>query len=281
MDMNPPQHLCDTGLSLGLAIGPAASTTSTADHRRRRQPRESASLTLSLAADDDEVLKAMQSTVNTGEEGRPLASPCSAVSSFSSASAAAVCVKKEKDVEEVEAERVSNNCRASTDEEEDNNCGRKKLRLTKEQSALLEDRFKEHSTLNPKQKQALAKQLNLRPRQVEVWFQNRRARTKLKQTEVDCEFLKRCYETLTTENQRLQKELQELRALKFSQQPPFYMQFPAATLSMCPSCERIGRPTATATDGPKIVGGAASVVVAAPPKSSHHFFNPFTNSAAC
>jgi len=26
---------------------------------------------------------------------------------------------------------------------------RKKLRLTKEQSALLEDRFKEHSTLNP------------------------------------------------------------------------------------------------------------------------------------
>lgn len=149
MDMNP-QHLCDTGLSLDLAIGPAASATSTADHYRRQQPRESASLTLSLAAaaDDDEVLKAMQSTVNTGEEGRPLASPCSAVSSFSSASAAAVCVKKEKDVEEVEAERVSNNCRAS-DEEEDNNCSRKKLRLTKEQSALLEDRFKEHSTLNP------------------------------------------------------------------------------------------------------------------------------------
>ncbi|KAL4587559.1 hypothetical protein LXL04_000431 [Taraxacum kok-saghyz] len=130
-------------------------------------------------------------------------------------------------------------------DEDENGLTRKKLRLTKEQSAFLEDSFKEHSTLNPKQKQALAKQLNLRPRQVEVWFQNRRARTKLKQTEVDCEYLKRCCETLTEENRRLQKELQELRALKTSQ--PFYMQRPATTLTMCPSCERVATTTTTAT----------------------------------
>ncbi|XP_078444641.1 homeobox-leucine zipper protein HAT14-like isoform X2 [Wolffia australiana] len=115
---------------------------------------------------------------------------------------------------------------------------RKKLRLSKEQSAFLEESFREHNTLNPKQKIALAKQLNLRPRQVEVWFQNRRARTKLKQTEVDCEYLKSCCERLTEENRRLQKELQELRALKTS--VPFYMQLPATTLTMCPSCERVG-----------------------------------------
>ncbi|PKU76230.1 homeobox-leucine zipper protein HOX17-like [Dendrobium catenatum] len=130
-----------------------------------------------------------------------------------------------------------------SDEEEDGGGGgdgsRKKLRLTKEQSALLEDRFNEHSTLNPKQKLALAKQLSLRPRQVEVWFQNRRARTKLKQTEVDCEFLRRCCESLTEENRRLHGELQELRSLKLAAATQLSMQVPPATLMLCPSCERV------------------------------------------
>ncbi|KAL9368117.1 hypothetical protein Peur_039316 [Populus x canadensis] len=139
-----------------------------------------------------------------------------------------------------QAERASS--RAS--DEDENGSARKKLRLSKDQSAFLEESFKEHNTLTPKQKLALAKELNLRPRQVEVWFQNRRARTKLKQTEVDCEYLKRCCETLTEENRRLHKELQELRALKTSN--PFYMQLPATTLTMCPSCERVAT-TSTST----------------------------------
>lgn len=137
-------------------------------------------------------------------------------------------------------------------DDEDNALTRKKLRLSKEQSAFLEESFKEHHTLNPKQKHALAKQLNLRPRQVEVWFQNRRARTKLKQTEVDCEYLKRCCEALTEENKRLQKEVQELRALKASH--PFYTHVPATTLTMCPSCERVA--TATAVSKPQIYAAA-------------------------
>ncbi|KAK3005447.1 hypothetical protein RJ639_015616 [Escallonia herrerae] len=118
-------------------------------------------------------------------------------------------------------------------------CGRKKLRLSKEQSTLLEDSFKIHSTLNTSLKQALAKKLNLRPRQVEVWFQNRRARTKLKQTEVDYEFLKNCCASLSDENRRLKKELDELRSLNV-EQPPLYIQLQkAATLTMCPSCENV------------------------------------------
>ncbi|XP_047328438.1 homeobox-leucine zipper protein HAT4-like [Impatiens glandulifera] len=129
-------------------------------------------------------------------------------------------------------------------DDEDGDGSRKKLRLSKDQSAILEESFKEHNTLNPKQKLILAKRLGLRPRQVEVWFQNRRARTKLKQTEVDCEFLKRCCENLTDENRRLQKEVQELRALKLS--PQFYMQMtPPTTLTMCPSCERVAGAGAT------------------------------------
>lgn len=40
-------------------------------------------------------------------------------------------------------------CRAISDEVEEEGIARKKLRLTKEQSSLLEDSFREHSTLNP------------------------------------------------------------------------------------------------------------------------------------
>ncbi|XP_073109983.1 homeobox-leucine zipper protein HOX27 [Elaeis guineensis] len=190
------------------------------------------------------------------EEGAAVSSsPNSTISSFQMDFSAVMGRGGEKGVtaagrSEGEVERTSS--RAS--DEEENGLARKKLRLSKEQSAFLEESFKEHNTLNPKQKLALAKQLNLRPRQVEVWFQNRRARTKLKQTEVDCEYLKRCCETLTEENRRLQKELAELRALKTSH--PFYMHLPATTLSMCPSCERVASTTTTVP--PAAAANAAS-----------------------
>ncbi|KAL5551418.1 hypothetical protein UlMin_001594 [Ulmus minor] len=167
------------------------------------------------------------------EEEAGVSSPNSTVSSVSGKRS-----EKEANGDEHDLERE---CSRGISDEEDGETSRKKLRLSKDQSAILEESFKEHNTLNPKQKLALAKQLSLRPRQVEVWFQNRRARTKLKQTEVDCEFLKRCCENLTDENRRLQKEVQELRALKLS--PQFYMQMaPPTTLTMCPSCERVAVP---------------------------------------
>ncbi|XP_027156039.1 pectinesterase 1-like [Coffea eugenioides] len=68
----------------------------------------------------------------------------SAASSFSNNS-----VKRERELgssEEVEIETVSSRV---SDEDDDGSNGRKKLCLTKAQSALLEESFKQHSTLNP------------------------------------------------------------------------------------------------------------------------------------
>ncbi|RZC56655.1 hypothetical protein C5167_015542 [Papaver somniferum] len=121
---------------------------------------------------------------------------------------------------------------------------RKKLRLTKEQANLLETSFKQHNTLNMMQKQELAERLDLRPRQVEVWFQNRRARTKLKKTEVDCEVLKKCVERLNEENRRLKKELHELRSVKLeppssSSFYPHHMPKNVAASAMCRNCNKV------------------------------------------
>ncbi|CAJ2671285.1 unnamed protein product [Trifolium pratense] len=187
----------------------------------------------------------LASVEDTTDEGAAVSSPNSAASSF----------RMDFSIMNGNCDARNNSREGGVDSDDDENGStRKKLRLSKEQSAFLEETFKEHTTLNPTQKLALAKQLNLRPRQVEVWFQNRRARTKLKQTEVDCEYLKKCCETLTEENRRLQKELQELRALKTSQ--PFYMQLPATTLTMCPSCERV----ATNTTGAAATKNTASII---------------------
>ncbi|PHT56838.1 Homeobox-leucine zipper protein HOX27 [Capsicum baccatum] len=267
--------ICNTGLVLGLGFSSTTDQKSTKITPLASKGPASLtfepSLTLSLISGDRTYEQQTTKKVNVTKpsndhQSADLYRQDSAASSYSNAS-----VKRERDVgsEETttEVERVSS--RVISDEDDDGSNARKKLRLTKAQSALLEESFKLHSTLNPKQKQDLAMELSLRPRQVEVWFQNRRARTKLKQTEVDCEFLKKCCETLTEENRRLHKELQELKALKIAQ--PLYMQLPAATLTMCPSCERIG-------------GGVGEnpsknpFTIAQKP----HFYSPFNNpSAAC
>ncbi|OQU85171.1 homeobox-leucine zipper protein HOX7 isoform X1 [Sorghum bicolor] len=158
---------------------------------------------------------------------------------------------------------------------------RKKLRLSMEQSAFLEDIFKAHSTLSPKQKSDLANRLSLRPRQVEVWFQNRRARTKLKQTEVDCEYLKRCCENLAQENRRLQREVAELRAQRISNTAAYTFyghHLPASgfsTARVCPSCDKNkGTAHYTAISAPSAVVTPPSAVSTTLFARPH--FGPFT-----
>lgn len=140
--------VCNTGLVLGLGIAAARETPSKAPKKscsNFTNTNFEPSLTLGLSGETYQVRKKID--VNRGfEESAELyrqTSPHSAVSSFSSGR-----VKRERDLssEEVEAERVSSRI---SDEDEDGLNARKKLRLTKEQSALLEESFKQHSTLNP------------------------------------------------------------------------------------------------------------------------------------
>ncbi|RZS13965.1 hypothetical protein BHM03_00045631 [Ensete ventricosum] len=130
-----------------------------------------------------------------------------------------------------------------SDEEDGEGSPRKKLRLSKDQAAILEESFKEHNTLNPVSR--FYPLPTPTPQSPFELYDDIKV-TKLKQTEVDCEFLKRCCETLTEENRRLQKEVQELRALKVS--PQLYMHMtPPTTLTMCPSCQRVSNSATTAS----------------------------------
>lgn len=78
-----------------------------------------------------------------------------------------------------------------------------KLRFTKAQLRVLEDTFERLQRPNAHQKSTLAMELGVQPRQVEVWFQNRRARGKAKRNESDCEVLRQRCQDLLVENHHL------------------------------------------------------------------------------
>ncbi|RLN04637.1 homeobox-leucine zipper protein HOX5-like [Panicum miliaceum] len=88
----------------------------------------------------------------------------------------------------------------------------KKRRLTAEQVQLLERSFEEENKLEPERKTELARRLGMAPRQVAVWFQNRRARWKTKQLETDYDRLKAAYDALAADHQGLLADNDSLRA---------------------------------------------------------------------
>ncbi|MED6158580.1 homeobox-leucine zipper protein [Stylosanthes scabra] len=88
----------------------------------------------------------------------------------------------------------------------------KKRRLTSEQVNLLEKSFEEENKLEPERKTQLAKKLGLQPRQVAVWFQNRRARWKTKQLERDYDVLKASYDSLLSTYDSIVKENEKLKS---------------------------------------------------------------------
>ncbi|CAM8876422.1 unnamed protein product [Rhodiola kirilowii] len=87
-----------------------------------------------------------------------------------------------------------------------NNKLRKKKRFSDEQIRSLEVMFGSESKPDPGIKQQLAAELGLQPRQVAIWFQNRRARLKPKQIERQYDSLKASYDSLACKFESLKKE---------------------------------------------------------------------------
>ncbi|KAI5064880.1 hypothetical protein GOP47_0019575 [Adiantum capillus-veneris] len=88
----------------------------------------------------------------------------------------------------------------------------KKRKLTTEQARQLEASFEADKKLEAEKKQRLAEQLGLQPRQVAVWFQNRRARSKTKQLEIDFLTLKAEFDRVLAQRRALQAEVDRLSA---------------------------------------------------------------------
>uniref|UniRef100_A0A7C9DFM0 Homeobox-leucine zipper protein n=1 Tax=Opuntia streptacantha TaxID=393608 RepID=A0A7C9DFM0_OPUST len=95
----------------------------------------------------------------------------------------------------------------------------RKNRLYIEQVKGLEKHFEEENRLQSGRKVKIAEELGLEPRQVAIWFQNRRARSKTKKLESDYDelragfdALKHSYRSLEQERNVLLSQVKELKA---------------------------------------------------------------------
>lgn len=85
-----------------------------------------------------------------------------------------------------------------------------KRRFSDEQIKSLESMFESETRLEPRKKIQLASELGLQPRQVAIWFQNKRARWKSKQLERDYSILLGNFNNLASRYEALKKEKQNL-----------------------------------------------------------------------
>jgi homeobox-leucine zipper protein len=88
----------------------------------------------------------------------------------------------------------------------------KTRRVSFDQVRSLERNFEVENKLEPERKMQLAKELGLQPRQVAVWFQNRRARWKIKQLERDYEALTQDYNRLKSDFEAVTRDKTKLKA---------------------------------------------------------------------
>ncbi|KAL4568919.1 hypothetical protein LXL04_024539 [Taraxacum kok-saghyz] len=87
----------------------------------------------------------------------------------------------------------------------------RKRKLSDEQVNLLEQNFGNEHKLESERKDRLASELGLDPRQVAVWFQNRRARWKSKKLEEEYSKLKNQHDSTVLEKCQLESEILKLK----------------------------------------------------------------------
>nr|GMD55082.1 homeobox-leucine zipper protein ATHB-12-like [Ipomoea batatas] len=97
---------------------------------------------------------------------------------------------------------VTVRCQQPSNKKKGANC----KRFSDEQVKLLESMFTLETKLEAHKKLQLARDLGLQPRQVGIWFQNKRARWKAKQIEQDYRELKAKFDTLYLQFDYLKKE---------------------------------------------------------------------------
>ncbi|CAN7069806.1 unnamed protein product [Brassica rapa subsp. trilocularis] len=108
------------------------------------------------------------------------------------------------------SEKITNACQYPSNDDE---MIKKKQKLTTEQLASLEQSFQEDIKLDSDRKVKLSKELRLQPRQVAVWFQNRRARWRVKHLEESYNSLRKEYDVVSRQNQMLHDEVMNLRGV--------------------------------------------------------------------
>lgn len=86
-----------------------------------------------------------------------------------------------------------------------------KKRLTKDQVRLLEISFASNKKLEPERKLQLSRDLGIPPRQIAIWYQNKRARWKTQSLELDHGALQLRLEAASAEKKQLEKEVERLR----------------------------------------------------------------------
>lgn len=86
-----------------------------------------------------------------------------------------------------------------------------KKRLSQDQVMLLETNFNFNNKLDPDRKSQLAFELGVPPRQVAIWYQNKRARDKIQGLEGDHKALQLRLENVLSDNERLKEEVERLK----------------------------------------------------------------------